>query len=84
MIKQKIEKLKKDILKKQQEIINLQSECQHENLIGKYSADTGNWCRDDDSYWVDFKCEDCGKQWMEDQTDIGYLTSKQGFKFRKV
>lgn len=66
------------------EIKEIQSVCTHEGLTGKYGANTGNYCRDDDSYWVDFTCPECGKTWTEDQEEVGYQTSKEGFKFTRV
>ncbi|ANA49194.1 hypothetical protein PMW_69 [Pseudomonas phage phiPMW] len=38
----------------------LRQECEHPNYTGKYNANTGNWCSDDDTYWIDFHCPDCG------------------------
>jgi len=66
------------------EIKEIQSTCMHDGLIGEYGANTGNYCRQDDSYWVDFMCPECGKEWAEDQLDVGYLVSKEGFKFTKA
>jgi len=45
-------------------------ECQHPDatLLRKAGANTGNWCAGDDSYWYDFHCQVCGKQWNTDQT----------------
>ena len=87
-IKSKIEILQSDIAKMQAEIVAIRNQCQHENLTGKFGADTGNWCPDDDSYWVSLKCEDCGKQWTEDQADTNYVygsnVTKEGFRFRKI
>jgi hypothetical protein len=45
----------------------LQSICQHPNVIKKYESDTGNWCRSDDSYWIRYHCPDCDKRWTVDQ-----------------
>lgn len=41
--------------------------CSHPNVTKTPKANTGNWCPDDDRYWYDCKCPDCGKFWMEDQ-----------------
>lgn len=65
-------------------IKEIQHNCVHEGLLGKYGSNTGNYCRQDDSYWVDFMCPNCGKHWTEDQEDVGLLTSKEGFGFSKV
>ena len=42
-----------------EQLKELQSQCTHENFTGTYGCDTGNWCRDDDSYWINFTCLDC-------------------------
>lgn len=54
-----------DILSEQfrKAVDNIQSNCKHENATMKYGADTGNYCKADDSYWKDYKCPDCNKQW---------------------
>jgi predicted RNA-binding Zn-ribbon protein involved in translation (DUF1610 family) len=45
----------------------LQTKCTHPNVVSQYKADTGNYDKSQDRYWVEFRCPDCGKQWMEDQ-----------------
>ncbi|UYD59411.1 hypothetical protein HPMBJEAJ_00312 [Aeromonas phage avDM6] len=58
-------KLKKiDELRSQ--IYELQSKCPHNAVILKLGSNTGNW-DGDDLYWYDIDCEDCLKQWREDQ-----------------
>lgn len=47
--------------------LNLQLECEHPFASRTAKADTGNWCKQDDQYWYDCKCPDCGKVWQEDQ-----------------
>ncbi len=76
-IEQKITKLYNDIK-------DLQEVCPHDNLQGKFGANTGNYDRSNDSYWVDFVCQDCKKRWSEDQMEIGYGVTKDGFKFTRV
>lgn len=52
----------------------LQVECPHVNKTGVYKGNTGNWCSQDDSYWIDAKCPDCGKSWMIDSEMEQYRT----------
>lgn len=40
----------------------LKEECPHLEYIATYDGDTGNWCRDDDCYWVVLECQHCGKR----------------------
>jgi hypothetical protein len=46
---------------------DLQSICTHPNATKKYSSNTGNWDRGQDSYWIDWHCLDCDKRWSTDQ-----------------
>ncbi|MFI3218334.1 MAG: hypothetical protein QX189_04365 [Methylococcales bacterium] len=66
------------------EIKVIQGNCAHVGLIGKFRADTGNYCKSDDSYWVEFQCLDCGKQWTEDQAEVSSRYSKEGISYLKV
>ncbi len=45
----------------------LQESCPHTNAEKKYDGSTGNWCKADDCYWIDFHCPDCDKRWRIDQ-----------------
>lgn len=42
-----------------EQIKKLQGQCTHENFTGVYECDTGNWCPDDDTYWILMTCLDC-------------------------
>ncbi len=44
----------------------LQTECQHPNVIKKHHSNTGNYDPSDDCYWTTFYCPDCHKQWTVD------------------
>ncbi len=46
---------------------DLQNSCNHNNVIKKNCGSTGNWDRNDDEYWREFRCLDCQKFWTEDQ-----------------
>ena len=41
--------------------------CKHPNLEKTHKSNTGNYDPSADSYWIEFKCPDCNKFWMEDQ-----------------
>lgn len=51
------------------ELHTIRQTCQHNDKEGRYKGNTGNWCAQDDSYWIDVKCNDCGKTWLIDSTD---------------
>lgn len=38
--------------------------CPHEQVVGKYGANTGNWSDQDDCYWIDARCLECGEHFM--------------------
>lgn len=48
------------------EIASIQRMCEHPRVKKEHKASTGNWCPQDDTYWTEFKCPDCYKQWHED------------------
>ena len=78
-------KYKQDLIQKiYGEIKMIQANCAHVGLTGKFKGDTGNYCKSDDSYWVEFKCLNCGKQWVEDQKEVSYKYSKEGISYLKV
>jgi hypothetical protein len=41
--------------------------CSHPDTSKKHCGDTGNWDRNQDSYWIEYRCPDCGKFWSVDQ-----------------
>lgn len=57
-------------------ITQYQSECSHGNHVKIAKSDTGNWCPQDDSYWYEITCQDCGKYWHEDQRE--YMNKMRG------
>ena len=46
---------------------DLRDICPHPDASKKYRGSTGNWDRNDNCYWIEWKCPDCGKKWMTDQ-----------------
>ena len=63
----KREKLKDKIHNAMEALKDLQDICIHPSATHVNSADTVNWCKDDDSYWTEHWCVDCGKKWQTDQ-----------------
>lgn len=45
----------------------LQAICSHPSATKKSRGSSGNYDPSADSYWIEFKCPDCNKFWMEDQ-----------------
>lgn len=68
-IQLKMQRLRKMQERLVDEVKSIQQTCTHDNKEGKYKSNTGNWCRDDDSYWIDAHCLDCDKIWMIDSKD---------------
>lgn len=63
----KVLRIKAKISKLTNEIIEIQDRCSHENVIKEARSDTGNFCKADDYYWYDCKCQDCLQTWAEDR-----------------
>lgn len=61
-----IKRLQKQIAKLEGDVNQLRACCTHPNVKKKHGSNTGNWCPQDDCYWTDFDCPDCGKHWTED------------------
>lgn len=64
-----IEELKNKITELQNKISEIQNQCSHpeSSLEKEYKGITGNYDPSADSYWIEFHCQLCDKQWMEDQ-----------------
>ena len=60
-------KAKSDIQEAKEFIDFIQRNCLHANCTKINKADTGNCDKSDDSYWRECHCQDCDKQWNEDQ-----------------
>lgn len=59
----KAHKLKRQIDELYDQLHAHQERCQHAKAVGHYGADTGNWCSQDDDYWIDCICPVCLKRW---------------------
>lgn len=59
-----------------QEILDLQSNCPHEDQVGKYGSNTGNYDPHADCYWISVACEDCGRTWSVYNDEPGYRAFK--------
>lgn len=45
----------------------LRAACPHENLLYKYEGTGGTWDNPRGEYWIEWRCEDCGKFWTSEQ-----------------
>lgn len=45
----------------------LQAACLHVNVDEKYKGNSGNYDSSADSYWIEYRCPDCGKFWTKEQ-----------------
>lgn len=79
LIKENVEHLMNKIEDYQMRISKHQDNCKHEVVKGEYKADTGNWCKEDDSYWISAVCLDCQKHiYAPSGTDEYYKLSNSG------
>jgi choline kinase len=63
----KSHRIEREILELYVELRKHQDKCKHTKVIRKYGSNSGNYDPSCDSYWIDFDCPTCLKQWMEDQ-----------------
>jgi hypothetical protein len=68
-IKTKCDVLRNTRNKASKALEELMTSCTHpaNKLDRLAAANTGNYCPQDDCYWYEFHCHDCGKKWHEDQ-----------------
>lgn len=68
-IQKQIKDMSKIIKEYQIKILELQDKCSHpgEALTKVYGANTGNYCPQDDYYWINYVCDICGHRWTEEQ-----------------
>lgn len=64
-LSEEVVQLKKQAAEAEARIRYIQDNCEHPGGGRKfeYGADTGNWSRADDHYWVRIECTGCGKVW---------------------
>lgn len=62
----KSDRILREIAELNVELRKHQKRCKHKNATYTSHGDTGNWCRDDDSYWQTWKCPTCKKSWTVD------------------
>lgn len=61
----KAERLTEQIRALNEELYNHQLKCKHKKAIFVNGGNTGNWCRQDDTYWKDWSCPTCLHKWRE-------------------
>jgi hypothetical protein len=66
-VRRKLATITKNQLKWDTEETILQNLCPHPNVSKKKDGSSGNYDRSSDCYWIEFRCPDCKKFWMEDQ-----------------
>jgi len=64
------------------ELEKYQEKCKHKSGTKLYTADTGNWCKQDDSHTVRFECDICLKIWTVDSDNPAYTDPEN--KFREI
>jgi hypothetical protein len=74
-VKQKREMIESVQTELADQLHSLRENCSHEDLTYKYGGSSGNWDKSDNSYWIDWKCGDCGKTWTTSQDNSYHLTT---------
>jgi hypothetical protein len=84
-IAQKRRRLEASISKASQALSELQKECNHSgDLTYKFNGSSGNYDRSQDSYWIEWKCNDCGERWNTTQENIHHQTKIQYPNSREI
>lgn len=65
--KYSVEKIKKEINRRQLRLDGLQSRCPHTSIEKLAYSNTGNYDPNDNYYWYTCYCPDCEKRWLKDQ-----------------
>lgn len=66
-IKAKRDRLEARIADLHTKLLALQKECEHELAMATHKADTGNYDRSMDRYWIEHDCPSCGASWITEQ-----------------
>ena len=84
-IKTRVDRINKKITALIKERDNIQEECEHKDIQYTPRGDSGNWDRNDDSYWYEITCLDCGKRFSIDQNreSYEYIKSRNAVEVRK-
>lgn len=61
-----------------------QEKCQHPRGTFKRGFNNGNWCPQDDQYWIDVHCDVCFKSWTIDEKEPDYSKFTRNLKFKRV
>lgn len=56
----------KAIAHQKEKLADLQANCPHENKVALHRSSTGNYDPDQNSYWVEYSCIDCGLRYTEE------------------
>ena len=84
LIRKNVQFLQGKVNEYQKLIKEWQAECSHEIVEGEYDGDIGNWCPQDDSYWISAKCLDCGENLhAESGTELYQKLSMSGMISRE-
>lgn len=80
-----IETCYKILAEVQDTIRRIEENCEHPDptLFKVMDANTGNWCPQDDCYWADFRCYQCGKRWRADSEKDSHDYRFRGIKVRE-
>lgn len=80
-MKARRKRLEQRIQKLKEELVELQGICKHFALEGKYTGSSGHYSPDDNSYWVEVYCPDCGFRKNYDENEAGYHGAFRRLKY---
>lgn len=77
----KFMQLREVLITAKTELLQFQDKCEHKYVMIRAKSDTGNWCKDDDSYWLEIECKCCESCWNEDQGTSKYRTDDKNVEW---
>jgi DNA repair exonuclease SbcCD ATPase subunit len=60
-LREALRRNKEEAIQLHRQMEAFQSKCNHTQVYGKLSSDTGNYDRTQDDYWIDAICPECGR-----------------------
>jgi len=79
VVMRNIKTIKQEIKDLQNELLLVQDNCIHEQIIYEYKSNTGNYDPCSDSYWVEIECLCCEKKFSYEDYESGYRSFSKNF-----
>lgn len=81
-VRRKLEKLRIKEDKLKLEFKTLRDICGHVNYTKKAGGNSGNYDPSSDYYWYDWSCQDCGRTFTTEQSDVKFGETMKEYEQR--